>query len=65
MMNILNRMTGEELLLMRILNGDSVLPAVEAELDRRAITGVTARTTTRNRQAGHTRVMIPPAKQAA
>ena len=33
--SILSRMSGEELLLLRILNGDSVRPAVDAELDRR------------------------------
>lgn len=33
---ILKRMTGEELLLLRILNGVSLGPPIEAELDRRA-----------------------------
>jgi len=33
---ILERLSGEELLLLTILNGESVRPAIEAELDRRA-----------------------------
>jgi len=36
MNEILKRMNGEELLLLRILNGSSVQPAIDAELDRRA-----------------------------
>jgi len=37
MMNeILTRMTGQELLLLRILNGDGIALSIEAELDRRA-----------------------------
>ena len=46
---ILKRMTGEELLLLRILNGESTRPAIEAELDRRAMMGPPARSF---RQAG-------------
>ena len=36
MSEILTRMTGQELLLLRILNGDGIAPVIEAELDRRA-----------------------------
>ena len=36
---ILEKMSGEELLLLTILNGEYVHPAVEAELDRRARLG--------------------------
>lgn len=36
---ILARMTGEELLLLRILGGDSAAAAISAELDRRAAPG--------------------------
>ena len=63
-MNIMSRMTGEELLLMRLLNGSSVLPAINAELDRRARFGVTVRRTGDRRQK-HFRTMISSAKQAA
>ena len=44
---ILKRMTGEELLLLRILNGEGVRPAIKAELDRRARLGPPARPTAR------------------
>jgi len=39
---ILRRMTGHELLLFRILNGDGIAPAIEAELVRRATLAPTA-----------------------
>ena len=63
-MNIMSRMTGEELLLMRLLNGSSVLPAINAELDRRARFGVTARRAG-NRRQERSRKMISSVKQAA
>lgn len=37
---VLTRMSGEELLLLRILNGKSVAAMVNAELDRRARFGL-------------------------
>jgi hypothetical protein len=39
---ILKQMTGEELLLMRILNGDDVASSISEELDHRARTSVRA-----------------------
>jgi hypothetical protein len=36
MNEVLQRMTGEELFVLTVLNGDAVYAAVEAELDRRA-----------------------------
>ena len=63
-MNIMSRMTGEELLLMRLLNGSSVLPAIDAELDRRARFGVTVGRVG-NRRQERSRTMVSSAKQAA
>ncbi len=39
MHEVLKRMSGEELLLLRILNGESVQAAIDLELDRRASGG--------------------------
>lgn len=46
MTEMLKRLSGEELLLLRILNGDGVASAISAELDRKALgsPGRTART---------------------
>lgn len=41
---MMKRMTGEELLLMRILGGDGVAGTIDTELDRRAIMGESQRT---------------------
>lgn len=46
---MLKKMTGEELLLMRILGGDGVAGPIDTELDRRAIMGESERPQT---QAG-------------
>ena len=40
---MLKKMTGEEILLMRILKGNGVVETVDAELDRRAIMGESQR----------------------
>jgi len=37
--NVLKHMTGEELLLVRILGGEKSRSVIEAELDRRAASG--------------------------
>ena len=50
----LRQMSGEELLLLSIQYGESVLPAVDAELDRRARSGRRGqRRPARNRIASH------------
>ena len=49
---MMKKMTGEELLLMRILGGDSVAETVNTELDRRAIMGESKQTQTPIRIAG-------------
>ena len=40
---MMKRMTGEELLLMRILGGDDLAETIDTELDRRAIMGESQR----------------------
>ena len=48
---ILKRMSGEELLLMSILQGSHVQADVDAELDRRALSGTPRRRAVRTRAA--------------
>lgn len=54
---VLSKMTGEELLLLTVLNGGEVYDAVEAELDRRARTARPPRI----RLGGHDLVTRRPA----
>lgn len=42
MEKIMSRMTGEELLVLRIINGEEIAPDINAELDHRAKMDVVA-----------------------
>ena len=55
------RMSGEELLLLRILSDDSAAPAIEAELDRRASLGATTRPASTVKPAGEFLTVLPAA----
>ena len=44
MNEVLQRLTGEELLVLAVLNGDAVYEVIEAELDRRALAARASRT---------------------
>ena len=54
-------MSGEELLLLRILSDDSAAPAIEAELDRRASLGTTTPRASTVKPAGEFLVVLPAA----
>jgi hypothetical protein len=62
---ILERLSGEELLLLRILGGENVRTAVEGELDRRAQAGPPRRRRSADYWAGRTFAARHSARLAA
>ncbi|MGC9455551.1 MAG: hypothetical protein ACP5HU_11910 [Phycisphaerae bacterium] len=62
MTGLLQYMTGEELLLLRIAEGEAIADAVDEELDRRALQ---ATATSRSAEAQRTLVSNPPAARLA
>ena len=62
---MLKKMTGEELLLMRILGGDGIAGAIDTELDRRAIMGESERPQTQVSVAGNILTDVPTPRVAA
>ena len=62
---ILKRMNGEELLLLKILNGKSVSSSIGAELDRRAMLGTPLSHNTEDFWAGRSFAMRHPLQVAA
>lgn len=63
---IVKRMSGEEMLLMRIFKSDRVGPVIENELDRRALSNpIPRRRWTENDWAGRTFAMRRSARLAA
>ena len=65
MEHILKQMTGEELLLLRILNGKQIAPAINAELDHRAKTDITAPAWSRAGRVGRTERIVHSPRLAA
>ena len=63
--NVLKRMSGEEMLLLRILKGQAVRPEIETELDRRAHLGSTLRRKAEAYWAGRHPAMRHSARLAA
>ena len=62
---VLERMTGQELLLMRVLKGRKVEKAINAVLDRRAATGPRGRASEETLWAGRTFAMRNTTRLAA
>ena len=65
METILSRMTGEELLLLRILNGNEIAPSIDAELDHRARLDVAAPVWSRAGRMGRANGNAPASRLAA
>ena len=61
----LKHMTGEQLLLLRVLGGEPVRPAIEAELDRRARLGIAVSRQRRPAGAAPAWAVGRPASRAA
>ena len=65
MEKILSKMTGEELLLLRIFNGKEIAPAIDAELDHRARMDVAAPVWARAGRTSRANWIAPPSRLAA
>ena len=61
--DVMKRMSGEELLLLRIISGNRVAPEIEHELDRRALLGPMRQVVVRRRSVS--KRLVHPAAVAA
>ena len=65
MKGMLKRMTGEELLLARVLEGDKLAAVIDQELDRRAMSGAPSSSKAESFWAGRNFAMRKSARLAA
>ena len=65
MEKVISRMTGEELLLLRILNGEKIAPDIDAELNYRARMDIASPVWARAGRTSRANWTAPPSSLAA